>query len=250
MPWMLPAAIGGAGVLGLGGALGAAGEQASGQKAAAQTELAMFNALYGMQQPFVQGGYKALNSLLYGLGTGGTATPGMTPGQFTQQFTPADLTASLSPGYEFQLQTGAQSLQNAAAPTTGALSGPALKSLMSYNQGQANTAYQQAFSNWQQQQSNIFGRLSQIAGLGQSGASMTGNVGTTLGTGMAQAGAAAAGSQAGGIVGATNAATSGMIPLAYLMSGQNAGLPSGGMLPWQTAAVNAAAPYQTYGGQD
>lgn len=286
MPWGFVAGA----AIGAIGSMASADTQASGQKAAANTQQQMFNTINQQEQPFIQGGYGAENALLYGLGIGGgqsaqgvplnqvaaapqsgpyygfgisgpSGTPGMTygigpggaitrqlaptggapggssagaplnqagqpgfgQGYFTQQFTPQDFLNNLDPGYQFQLQTGGQAIRNADTPGVGALSGPALKDLMSFNQGLAGTAYQNAFNRFTTQQNNIFGRLSQIAGLGQSAATQVGNAGTSLGTGIAQAQAGAAASQAGGIVGATNAIGGSAIPLSYFLSQQGGG---------------------------
>src|SRR5467141_1942767 len=61
-------AILGAGVIGAVGSNMAAGTQAAGQQSAANTQWNMFNTINQQQQPFIQGGYGALNKLLYGLG--------------------------------------------------------------------------------------------------------------------------------------------------------------------------------------
>jgi hypothetical protein len=211
MPWMLPAAILGSSVIGAAGSAVAAGTQAAGQQTAAQTQWNMFNTINQQEQPFIQAGYGAtsqLNSLL---------APG---GQLNRAFTPQDFLNNLDPGYQFQLQTGGQALRNADTPGVGALSGPALKDLMSFNQSMAATGYQNAFNRFQTQNQAIFSRLFGIAGLGQNAASNVGTSGTTLGTGIAGAQAGAAASQAGGIVGATNALGGSAVPLAYLMSNQ------------------------------
>jgi len=147
----------------------------------------------------------------------------MTAGQLTSNFTPQDFLNNLDPGYQFQLQTGGQAIRNADTPGVGALSGPALKDLMSFNQGMASTGYQNAYNRFQTTNQNIFSRLSGIAGLGQNAAANVGTQGTQLGTGIAQAQAGAAASQAGGIVGATNAIGGSAVPLAYLLSGQQQG---------------------------
>jgi hypothetical protein len=176
-------------------------------------------------------------------GPAGGSMGGVSAGQFTSGFTPADLTANLSPGYGFQLATGGQAIRNADTPTQGALSGGSLKDLMSFNQGLASTSYQQAYNNWNTTNNTIFGRLSGIAGLGQNAATNVGTAGTTLGTGAAQAGAAAGAAQAGGIVGATNAlgGAASSVPLSYMMAGNtgtgsfgaagnNTGLTSGNLV--------------------
>lgn len=145
-------------------------------------------------------------------------TSGLGTGYLTHQFNTQDFYNNLDPGYQFQLQQGQQAIRNASTPGVGALSGPALKELMSFNQGLAGTSYQNAFNRFTTQQNNIFGRLSQIAGLGQNAATQVGNQGTQLGTGIAQAQAAAGTSQAAGIVGAGNSIGSG-IQLAGLLKG-------------------------------
>ena len=225
MPWGF-AIAGGIGAV---GSIVAGGEQASGQEQAANTQAGMLNTVLGYQQPFIQGGYGAENTLnqLLGTspttGTGGTAAGTNLPGGYlTQQFAPTQAQMNAYPGYQFALQTGGQATRNADTPGVGALSGPALKDLTNFNVGTANQYYGQYFNQFQQQQNNIFNRLSGIAQMGQAGAAGVGSAATQLGTGIAQAQAGAAASQAGGIVGATNNIGSN-ISLSYLLgnSGNN-----------------------------
>jgi hypothetical protein len=228
-------AIGGAAVVGAVGANMAAGKQASGQKAAAATQQEMFNTINSQEQPFMQAGYGATSKLEDLLGTSGnTGAAGY--GSLTSSFTPQDFLANKDPGYDFQLKTGGQALRNADTPGVGSLSGAALKDLMSFNQNMASTGYQNAFNRFTTQQNNVFGRLSGIAGLGQNAASNTGTAGTTLGTGIAQAQAAAAGSQAGGIVGATNAIGGAASSLPYLLGNNSSA--GGGVPDLVPGAVN------------
>lgn len=234
MSW-IAVAIGGAAVVGALGSNAAANTQAGAQEQAAATQQKMFNTINGQEQPFIQSGYGAQQQLNYLLGIGdpgqaftagkggvggsaGTASssPAGGYGSLNSTFTPADYLANQDPGYQFQLQQGAQATRNADTPGVGALSGPALKDLMSFNQGMASTGYQNAFNRFQTQNNNIFSRLSGIAGLGQNAATNVGTAGTSLGTGIAQAQAAAGGSQAAGIVGSTNALSSGATTLAGL----------------------------------
>lgn len=223
----IAAAIAGAGVIGAVGSVVAGGEQASAQKNASQQQMDMFNRIQGNEQPYMTAGAGATGRLTDLLGTSGnTGAAGY--GSLTSNFTPQDYLNNQDPGYGFQLQQGGQAVRNADTPGSGALSGGSLKDLMSFNQGLAATGYQNAFNRFQTQQSNIFGRLSGIAGLGQNAASNTGTAGTSLGIGAAQAGAAAGGSIAGGIVGATNSIGGAAVPLAYLNANQNSGGPSAG----------------------
>lgn len=223
MPWGVLAGA----VVGAVGSVVAGGEQASGQKAAANTQQNMFNTITQQEQPFLQGGYGAettLNQLLgtsSATGANGTATGTNLPGGYLNStFNPSMSDLENYPGYQFALQQGGQATTNAQTPGSGALSGSALKSLTSFNQGLASTQYQNAFNNYQTQQTNIFNRLNSIAGLGQNAAGNLGNAGTTLGSGIAQAQAAAAGSTASGISGATNNIGSGLTLAALTQQGQ------------------------------
>lgn len=79
MPWGFAAAAG----IGAIGSMAAASTQASGQQQAAQTQQAMFGAINQNNQPYMQGGYTALNQLMYGLGNapaGGSVPSNATPG--------------------------------------------------------------------------------------------------------------------------------------------------------------------------
>lgn len=255
MSWVATA-IGGAALVGAVGSNMAAGTQASGQKAAAATQQNMFNTITGQEQPFLQGGYGAETSLsnLLGYGTAkrGSIDPstGLPVGYLTQPFNPTQQQLENYPGYKFQLAQGDLALQSGNAPNVGAMSGPALKSLMSFNQGLAGTNYQNYFNQDQTQKTNIFNRLNQIAGLGQNAAGNLGNAGTSLGTGIAQAQAGAAASQAGGIVGATNSLGGSGVPLAYLMANnQQQGInnPDSGAFSAQTGTTSGSAYQYLYG---
>jgi hypothetical protein len=167
-------------------------------------------------------------ALTSGTGGGGapmsySTPPGLAYGQLTSNFTPQDFLQNLDPGYGFQLAQGQQATRNADTPGVGSLSSSALKDLTTFNQNMAATGYQNAYNRWQTTNSNIFSRLSGIAGLGQNAASNVGTSGTSLGTGVAQAQAAAAGSIAAGQVGTANAIGNNAVPLAYVLSQQNAG---------------------------
>jgi hypothetical protein len=234
MTWVAAAIVGGA-VVGAVGSNMAAGKQAAGQEQAAATQQQMFGTITGQEQPFLNAGYGATTSLneLLGL-TSGSPGGGLPNGYLSQTFNPTEQQLENYPGYQFQLQQGGQAVRNADTPGVGALSGPALKDLMGFNQGLAASNYQNYFNQFQTQQNNIFNRLSNIASLGQNAAGNLGNSGTQLGTGIAQAQAAAAGSQASGIVGATNSISSAGVPLAYFLGGSGGG--SGG----SSAAVQGA----------
>ena len=99
----------------------------------------------------------------------------------TNQFSNADLNSNLAPNYGFMLQQGQGANLSAANATGGMVGGNALQGLQNYTQNFAGNAYQNAFTNYQNQQNNIFNRLSGIAGIGQ--AATTGAANAMLGTG-------------------------------------------------------------------
>ena len=137
-------------------------------------------------------------------GTAGTA------GGFGSLLTPfsIDQFHKMSPAYQFQLQQGQQGVLNGDAAGEGALSGAAQKDLMSFNQNAANTAFNNAFNQYQTQQGNIYGRLAGIANQGQAAASNSATGGSSyansIGANTANAGTALA----GGIVGSANSLSS------------------------------------------
>jgi hypothetical protein len=225
MPWGFVAGA----AIGAIGSVVAGGEQASAQEKAANTQAQMFNTITQQEQPFIQGGYGAETTLSQLLGTsaatgvGGTAQGTNLPGGYlTQTFNPTQDQLNNYPGYQFALKTGGQAVRNSDTPGVGSLSGAALKDLTNFNVGTANTYYGNYFNQFQQQQNNIFNRLSQIATIGQNAAGNLGSSGTQLGTGIAQAQAAAGSSIAGGIAGASNNIGN-AVGLASLMNGGGGG---------------------------
>lgn len=223
MSFVAVAVVGGA-VIGAVGSNLAAGKSASAANNATNTQAGMFNTITGQEQPFMTAGVNATNALQTDLGLTGKGTPGY--GSLTAPFTAQDYLNNQDPGYQFQLQTGAQATRNADTPGVGSLSGAALKDLTGFNQNMAATGYQNAFNRYQTQQSNTFARLSGIAGLGQNAASNTGTAGTSLGTGMAQTQIAAGNDAASGILGGTSAAAGGANTLGALAFLNNNGNPS------------------------
>ncbi len=234
MAWVA-VAIGAGALIGAVGSNMAASTQAGAQQQAANTQAGMFNKIVGQEQPFLQAGQGATSTLqqLTGVsaptGPGGTAgSTGLPGGYLTQTFNPTQAQLENYPGYQWQIQQGAQAVRNADTPGIGALSGAALKDLMNYNQGLASSYYNTYFNQFQTQQNNIFNRLNSIAQTGQAAAGNEAVSGTQLGTGIAQAQAAAGGSLAGGIVGSTNAIASNALPLAYYLGGGGASSGRGG----------------------
>lgn len=229
---MVAAAIGGAALAGVAGsaisasgAQSAANTQANAANNATAEQLAMYNQTVGNEQPYMNAGSTALNTLA-----------GQLP-SLTQQYQMPGVQASInnsnwqqymSPAYNFQLQQGQQALQNSQAAGDGVLSGAALKGLIGYNQNMAGTAFQNAFNDYQTQagtqfnqglslvnanqaqNQNIYNRLAGLAQLGQNAASNQGMAGAGMASGIANTITGAGNAQAAGAVGTANAISGGL----------------------------------------
>jgi hypothetical protein len=166
-------------------------------------------------QPYVDTGNAANNQLSWEMGTGGTPTGFIGTGQkgalsqpYSKEqyqndplYTPMvnnlqELQAT--PGYQFQLDQGLQSVNNSAAANGSLLSGRQLKDINNYAQGQASTGYQaawqraqqaynQAFSNNNTTNNNTFNRLQSMSNNGQSAAQS--QAGASMSAGASLAGA-------------------------------------------------------------
>lgn len=128
-------------------------------------------------------------------------------GSLTKPFDASAFEQYQDPGYQFQLQQGQNALQNSQAAQSGVLSGAALKDLMSYNQGMANTAYQNAFDRWNTQNTNTYNRLSGLLGIGENAAVGAGNTGAQTTANIGNTMMSGASAQAAGQVGVANALT-------------------------------------------
>lgn len=131
----------------------------------------MFNTITGQEQPFVNAGYNSLAALTAGV-TGPNGGPGALNAPFpggpppsapnltalptatAPNFTMADYTQS--PGYQFQVQQGQDSVLNNASRLGGVNSGNTLKALTQFGQGAANQDFQQAYNNYNSNYWNTF----------------------------------------------------------------------------------------------
>lgn len=177
--------------------------------------------------------------------SGSNTMGGIGQGQFNQQFNNSDLNSQLAPNYAWQLSQGLGAQQNSAAGTSGLLSGNEGQAFQAYAQNFAGNAYQNAFNNYNTQQSNIFNRLSTIAGMGSASQQNSANVGATTGQGIANSTIAGGNAQAAGTIGSANAisgainnATGSYYGLNYLNGGS-----SGYQAPASIPASNIGGDY-------
>ncbi len=172
--------------------------QADAANRAADQNMQMFNTLNAQGAPYRQAGYNALGEI-------GRLTP-----QFEHQFDANDLKNGLAPNYDFQLEQGLKAVKNAGNMQTGLLSGNTLQGINNYAQDYAGGAYQNAFNNYNTNQTNIFNRLSSIAGLGQTANAQSSQSGTNIAGNVGNAQIAAGQGQAAGQVGTANAIAGGL----------------------------------------
>ena len=191
------------------GGLGLLGSmnQASAAKDAANTQANA--ALAGQQQlqqnyqnlspqfnPYLQTGAQGLSQLQSQLPS------------LTQSFGPAQLQSNLAPNYQFMLNQGLGA-QNQALNASGGGSNIGIAGTK-FAEDYASNAYQQAFNNYQTQQSNIYNKLANIAGIGQQSLANLSNLATGNATNISNLGVGAANAQAAGQVGSAGAISSGL----------------------------------------
>jgi hypothetical protein len=170
----------------------AAMQVAGGDRALAQ-QLRMFEMGREDQAPYREAGYTALKDI-----------ESLKP-MFTAQFGPEQFEQYLDPSMEFRRKLGEQTTARMLNVGGGAISGNTLRGLEEFGQGLASTEYGNAFNRFQNQRTNIYNTLANIAGMGQEAV----NTGVTAGQNFAGSqselitGQAAA--QAAGGVGAANA---------------------------------------------
>jgi hypothetical protein len=145
-----------------------------------------------------------------------------TPGMLAEGFDAEKFAAGdwKDPGYDFRMAEGQKALERSASARGSLLSGGALKSLTRYSQGVASDEYDKsftrAFNTFNANDTNLFNRLSLLAGNGQQATVQMGNLGAnyagSVGDNLARAAAAGgeyatqgANARASGYVGAANA---------------------------------------------
>ncbi len=125
-----------------------------------------------------------------------------------------------SPAYQFNLQQGQQAIDKAANARGNLYAPQTLQDLSKYSQGVASNEFQNAYSNYNQNQQNLWNRLSSLSGQGQNAAAGIGALGAQTAGQIGQNTIGAGNAQAAGQIGQANAINSGLGNLynAYLMN--------------------------------
>jgi len=179
-----------------GAARDAANTQLQGTLAAAQQQREMFDIQNKQQEPYREAGYGALNKI-------NTMLP-----QFTRTFTPEDLTANLAPNYEFMKQQGLGATAQGANVSSPGSNVDLAKTMFAENY--AKGGYQDALTNFRNQQTDIYNRLSNLAGIGQTAQGQSQNLGSATSTNLANLATGGANAIAGGQIGSANAQAAGL----------------------------------------
>lgn len=117
-------------------------------------------------------------------------------GSLARNFGAADF--QQDPGYAFRLAEGQKALERSAAAKGMSLSGAQAKALTNYNQNFASNEYSNAYGRYNNDQTNLFNRLSGIAGTGQQANQFMGQLGANYANQLGQntMGAASVGANA------------------------------------------------------
>jgi hypothetical protein len=187
----------GAGLLGAKMTGDAAKDAAAMQVAGGDRALAQQMRMYEMQRedlaPYREQGYSALQDIA-----------GMKP-LFTAQFGPEQMAQYLDPSMEFRRRLGEQTTARMLNVGGGAISGNTLRGLEQFGQDFASTEYGNAFNRFQNERTNIYNTLANIAGMGQQAVNTGVQAGQNLAAQQTGIITGQAGAQAAGQVGQANA---------------------------------------------
>lgn len=129
----------------------------------AQTQLQMYNQTRADNEPYRQAGYKYLGQLDNQMG------------DLNRSFTMADFQSD--PGYQFRMQQGQKAIEASASARGLVGSGKTLKALSDYGQGMGAQEFQSAYDRFTNDRNQRFGKLSTMAGFGQSANQMNAGAG-------------------------------------------------------------------------
>jgi hypothetical protein len=211
----------------------AANTQADAANNAANLQWQQFQQMQQNLQPYMQLGAGTIPQLQGQLGKLG----GM---QFN--FNPTEQQLEQTPGYQFTLNQGLNTVNNSLAAKGLNLSGAQAKGIAGYTTGLADQTYQQQYQNALQAfntnygvQSDQYNRMSGLVGLGQNAAAGVGNAGLQTANSAGNFLTSGANAQAAGTIGSANAINSGIGSLSgagslysLLSQGNNSSIYGGG----------------------
>lgn len=229
------------GILGSNAAQNAASKQANAALQGQQLQYSELQQIEQMLGPFVGEGQSAIGALATWTGAQPGGNPLTAPltapfgGSTAAEGQALQTALAQTPGYQFTLNQGLQSVQNSFAAQGLGSSGAAMKGAANYAEGLAGTTYQQQFQNYLAQNQQIYNQLAGIATLGENAAAQTGTAGSAITSNITNLLTGGAAASAAGTVGATNAITGAIGGIgnassntALMLALNNAGLFGGG----------------------
>lgn len=129
-------------------------------------------------------------------------------GAFARPFGPQDLMTNLAPNYQFMKEQGLGAVMQGA--NVGGGGSNVQRGAIKFAEDYARNAYQDALNNYRLQQGDIFNRLTNLTGTGQTAQQNIGSTAGQFGSNISQLGIGAAQAQAAGQVGAANAMAGGL----------------------------------------
>ena len=175
MPFFIAAAVAastvGSSIISSNAASDAAASQSQASEQANQLQAQALARQQANLAPYQQAGLPAVTALQQGLGLMPGSTGAIGQGSLNTPFSQQAFQAS--PAYQFELQQGSQSAENAAS-RTGGLGGNQLLALQRQGQGLAQMDYQQQLQNYQSQQQQQYNQLMGLTGIGQASAAGVG----------------------------------------------------------------------------
>jgi hypothetical protein len=198
MTWGMTAVAGSSlvsGVIGSRSAKKAAEQQAAAIREAAQIQERMFQQQRSDLEPYRNVGYTALGDITERMPF------------FTSQFGDEQMAQYLDPSMEFRRRLGEQTTARMLNVGGGAISGNTLRGLEEFGQNLASTEYGNAFNRFQNERTNIYNTLANIAGMGQGAVNTGVGASQQAASNLGQLAAGQGQVQAAGTVGATNALT-------------------------------------------
>lgn len=254
---MVAAAVIGAGVasaaVGAVSSSNAAGAQANAANKSINAQATYLGQTEDSLNPYLQTGTQANTALSNGLGLGGSnpfSSPLLQAPQSPTAMTESQL--QQTPGYQFNLSQGLESVQNSAAARGLGVSGAALKGAANYATGLADSTYQNQFNNQQTlysnqvtNQTNQFNRLLGLTQLGDNTATGLGNIRAGTAAGVSNSLIGAGNAQAAGDIATGNAISSAFqtVPQGLVLNQLLGGGGSGGFNPMSGQANTNAGGY-------
>lgn len=210
MPFIVGGAILGGAVLSGAASNMAAGQQAGAANNANAMQYNFYNQTRSDLQPYAQTGNVALNQLrgLTGLPSQDGSVAQNPNAQLIKPFGLDDFQAS--PAYNFNLQQGQQAIDKAANARGNFYAPQTLQDISKFSQGLASNEFQNAFSNYNTNQQNVWNRLYGLSNLGQASAAGTAQAGGNAANQIGAATIGAGNNQAAGTIGVGNALTGGL----------------------------------------